>query len=286
MTTAGEAMPQQEVIQLHVPPHTLTWYLRHQGQLVEVKECWNWRESKNTVKRGTINQFSRASRLRLLKFFATVDWERIGPSSMITLTYPDQVVDREYHIRTRDRYLFTRAMEKHLKQKVGLVWRVEWKERQSGKREGQVLPHIHLIVFNCPYIPWEQIRAWWRAILHHEGPLATDVRQAKGMKEVLSYVAKYLAKVEGPGSLDNDPYLNSRGRQWGICRKSLIPMAKTEVAGPLNPAQIWTVRDLVCDIYKDYHQDTGSSFTLLGGSAEDFMRKLEETGLVKVTTLG
>jgi hypothetical protein len=259
------------------PAQTYQWWATTQGRLLLVREKWNWRKSPQTEKRGSIGGFSNASRLRMLKTIAIIDWSKVGPSLLITLTYPGELGKRRYSERVKDLYLFHRYMEKHLGKEVALLWRTEWKVRKSGQQKGQLLPHVHLVVFDVRWIPWQAVRGWWRTILGHEGPLATDVGRAGDGDTAARYAAKYAAKPAEEGSLDSAAYLNnSIGRAWGVKRRRLIPFCDKD-SFRLGEKLARQLRQLAATIFEGYDVERGEGFTLFGDIAvmvgKDLMKK-------------
>lgn len=272
-------IPKQSARTIRKPPKKTRWVIKHQGEITEVKEIWNYSECHIGDTRGIVKTFTNASRLRLLKIMARVDWERVVPASLISLTYPDEHIQDIFDKRTEERHLFLRKLEKHIGRPITGIWRNEWEKRKSGARAGQYVPHIHILLFKCPYIPWQAIRQFWRAILHVKGPLCTDVRRAKEANKAAYYVAKYLGKASDDTSLDNAAYLNSRGRHWGIHRKEGIPWHSKEVIKNLSQDQINLIKQIGSQLIHGYSSVLGTSFTVLGHNSEIFWQALQEIGI-------
>jgi len=246
---------------------------------MEITYVRNRAELRFPGKRGEIKGFTPSARLRMLRTVATLDWPRIGPSLFISLTYPDSRLDRDPRTRNRDRYLFVRSMENYLKKKVGLLWRFEWVPRQTGTHEGMMEPHVHLIVFDCPFIPWQRIRKWWRAALAVDGPLCTDVRRIKGRKKVGVYVAKYCSKPQAAKpSLDIASYLNT-GRHWGICRRELIPFCQRRIHRLTDPRHIQVAENAACMTFPYFVRDVQQGFSLFGPKAEKVIAEIYRTDI-------
>ena len=219
--------------------------------------------------RGDVKVFSAQSRFRLLKLIARIQWSNVDKCLMVTLTFPDQygIVDKD--TMNGYRYLFHRRMEYILKKNICVIWRIEQEIRKSGKRKGEVMPHLHLLLFGIPRIPYRIINdAWQRAIGWNEY-VRTDICRAKNGVMAAKYCAKYCAK-EVSASLVNKTYLNTyTGRQWGVLRSELLPLAKKEV-------YLVKLSDVVRDIRfegtrrrprKDLVES--QSFTLLGEDAKE-----------------
>lgn len=199
------------------------------GDLVEITYV-NAEAKKFPGKKGrTIGGFTPSARLRMLRTVARINWDGVGRSLFITLTYPDDCVTARFQDRTRQRYLFRRAMENYLGRKAGMIWRLEWKPRLTGKHVGELLPHVHLIVFNVMFLPWQIVRSSWASAVGAGTTIATDVHRISGARSVAKYVCKYCAKLPDR-SLDYEPKVNiATGRHWGICRSELIPWAERKV---------------------------------------------------------
>ena len=93
------------------------------GKLLTVKHHFP-RQGKPPTRAGTaITHLSRASRLRCLKILATIDWQTIGSSLFVTLTYPDELALPDREKRNRQRYLWHRDLERYLGQEIPCLWR-------------------------------------------------------------------------------------------------------------------------------------------------------------------
>lgn len=216
--------------------------MEKRGKLLALARHVNSRAVAPRFHRGIIKEFSRASRLRLLKFIATVAWGKIPMTLFITLTYPDGVTWDDAEIRRKQKYLFHRYIEKHLGRRVAGIWRLEWKVRQSGANRGMFVPHFHLLLFGVGFLHHKLIRQWWRNVLGAKGPLATDVQGIRSAKRASIYVSKYVAKLPDASSLDNGAYRNNPGRAWGYFRRRDIPRETRIIVDNLNGDEIdWLV---------------------------------------------
>jgi hypothetical protein len=246
------------------PEQKLTVSASIQGSLFKFQESWNWNQSPRLPKRGTIGGFSSAARLRMIKEIAVIDWASTGKCLFITFTYPDELGIRTYQERTRDRTLVLRRIEKYLGRQVATLWRLEWKERKSGALVGQVMPHLHMLVFGVEYLPWEDIRDWWRATLQHVGPLHTYVQACTDGKLAAKYAAKYAAK-DASSSLVNAAYLDGvLGRAWGLTRAKLIPRAALTIYRDLPPAVERALRVLGSEMRHHHAPECQGSYCVIG----------------------
>lgn len=159
---------------------------------------------------GDIRRFSKKSRLRLLRMMNQLRTEHLCRPRFLTLTVrhgehtPEQFRDDYF-----PRFL---ACVRNLIGEHAYLWRLEF------HKDG--FPHIHLILweFRTPSgVSDETIAqrlklAWW-SITGDESPAAMKhscrVDRCYSFRQVLSYVAKYVAK-EDP---EEQPTLH--GRRWG-----------------------------------------------------------------------
>jgi len=261
------------------PPQEHNWSIETQGKLVAVKCHINWTGMPKLQRRGQIAGFTRASRLRLLKAIARMDWELVGPSLFITLTYPDERSNRRMKQRTQDRSQFVREVERFFGRKVATIWRTEWKPRKSGKHKGKIASHIHLLLLGVDFIPWQTVRSWWKRILGWDGYVHTFLEQTWDGPGASLYVAKYCSKVEHSPSLVNAAYLNKVGRHWGITRKRSIPVHCPKRLFHLSDEQIHVLRAVAAGMLTSYDLRYDQSFTLLGDKAEKFAQLFWANGV-------
>jgi hypothetical protein len=230
-----------------------------------------------------VTGYSRQSRKRFLQLIATIDWERVDHALLVTLTYPDNYVERGIVERNKNKYLFLRAMEKYLGIKLSGVWRLEWMERKTGKFIGVPMPHWHLLIFGLDWIDKDVIRDRWRRATGIEGCVCTDVREAGSPSKCAVYAAKYAAKFHADPSLDYVPNLNTVGRQWGTMRRSLIPRCPVLYVHNLNDTEIEFLMGRALELLPWRREEDSDGFTLLGDTVsevwEDFyVRHIDRVG--------
>lgn len=249
------------------------WYIRIQGELSVIHRRLFDPPKRAPKLRHECKGFSAASRFRLLKWIATVDWKSCPNSRFITLTYPDQHAEKTYDERSQHRYLFLRYLEKWAGKQVPTLWRTEWVPRMSGQFAGYLIPHHHLLCFGAGYLPNETARCWWRSVLHEDGPLDTDVRKAPKHARASYYVAKYSAKFL---HLDIASYHNKMsltGRQWGVTRRDGVPMHPKEISRLFNGAEIETAKQIGRESFSRYGEFGEGGFTMLGQDRADMLRE-------------
>jgi hypothetical protein len=259
-----DTLSRTEFIKRSKDGRKLGWFVKVQGNLIEVRhliELESWPASKTG---RTVTTFSKQARMRMLKFVATINWEAIGDSSFVTLTYPDEChapcnLERAIH-----RQRFFRDVERHLGKSVAIIWKTEWMPRKSGKWIGFMRPHYHLLLLAVPFIPHALIRDWWRVIIGANRYIATDIKRITGKLGAGKYLAKYISKS---ASLDNVPKDNKQeinGRMWGYTRRQLIPMCGVEVERQLSDEEVELAMQACEEIKGEYDRNTNNGFTLLG----------------------
>jgi hypothetical protein len=269
------------------PKQRLTWYATSQGRLLEVRQALSYRMGPVLPPRSTITGMSPAARIRMLRSIARIDWSRVGPSLLVTLTYPDPLGDTTYADRRTNLYLFHRRIEKYMRRQVGVLWRTEWVPRKSGQHLGKMLPHVHLVVFDVRYIPYSLVREWWAGILGWDGPLATDVRRAGNGETAARYAAKYAAKQAAPSSsLDSAAYLNNlTGRLWGLKRRKVVPFAAKK-SYLLDDETAAYLRRIGSVMLRHYDARNGGSFTIFGDAAVKIGAEIGILGLPQLREVG
>jgi hypothetical protein len=223
--------------------------------------------------------FSRSARLRLLKEVATIDWRNAGKCLFLTLTYPDEIGPCTYKERTTQRTLVMRRIEKYLGRKVATLWRIEWQDRKSGSRKGELMPHLHILLFGVDYLPWADLRQWWRECLGYGGTLHTFVQLIDGAEGTAKYAAKYAAK-DCSSSLVNAAYLDRlSGRSWGFTRKGQVPKHEKRVFRDLTEVQERQLRATGKLLTHNPTEGEIGSYTLLGEVGRQVARLLLDSSL-------
>lgn len=246
------------------PEQKISWYGVVQGDVVEVFRTFNWRQFHPEKVRGTVKGFSHDSRMRMIRSVSKVNWQAIGSSLFITLTYPDECIKWSCKERTMHRHLFFRYLEKFVKTPISILWKMEWEERLSGIFTGKLAPHYHLIVCGVRRLPWQKVRAWWKSALQSEREPHTWVQRIVGEQGVVKYVCKYMSKS---GSLARTAYLSNpllTGRAWGWHRPSLLPMHPVEFDCKLTQEQVQHAQALATSEFHSYDAENMGGFTLFG----------------------
>lgn len=237
--------------------------IRAQGRLLVVKTYGMETDLPQSGGRGTVETFSRSSRMRLLRLLS-----RCSPSapsgfrsnvSFLTLTMRDF-----YHPREAKRFL--RSFLKRLYRmfpKVAVIWRMEYQKRGA--------PHFHLILYNCPYIDKKWIQEQWGQIINQAMPF-TRIESIKSYKHLMRYASKYAAKVDA-GGFNKGAYLaagknqetykeQTAGRVWGVWHKESLPMAEiVETTIPCDGSW-WMVRRYCQKFYPWIEENSDFGFTV------------------------
>jgi len=245
-----------------------------QGELLEITYVKANGFRRSPGRRAMCRGFTPSARLRMLKTVAKIHWESVGPSLFLTLTYPDAVANRTMEERTKDRHRFLRDMENYLGRETGALWRIEWQARKSGKLKGTMVPHVHLIVFDCKWLPWTKLCKLWQAVLAVDGVPVCYVQRIRGQRDVAKYVCKYAAKPVDASLLVVPSYLNITGRHWGIHRPSLIPWCERRTDFRLTPAEMRLLENAAATKIPYFLKGTKTGFCLFGPVVKQVMEEI------------
>lgn len=171
-------------------------------------------------KRGAIKHFSKAARKRLFEMFHRMN---VIQFLFITLTYGQKfpaAKDSKRHLK-----MFIQRLKRKYP-KVAGVWRIEFQKRHA--------PHYHLLLTNVSFIPKADICAMWEAVIgqryqNQTGSTFTRIERIKSKKHALSYVSKYVGKVEKRAQRSNGfnslSYQTAFGKHWGVVGRAHLPFA-------------------------------------------------------------
>lgn len=238
------------------------------GELLEITYAPTTDTYRRPGKRGIVKGFTRSARLRMLRTIASVNWDHVKHAVFITLTYPDEYANRMMGERSTDKSLFLRMLERHLKKQLGVLWRLEWEPRKSGKHVGQLVAHWHLIVFGTRYVPKDTVRSFWQCVLRADGPVVTWIDGITSGRKISRYVSKYCSKLPDADVLDNASYLNNLGRHWGINRRELVPWYPRFLIPFLTSEDVRLCENLACMTFKYFTRGTDQGFQVFGENAK------------------
>jgi len=197
----------------------------------------------NIHTRGKITYFSKKSRLRLMKFMASLKDQFL---LFQTFTFPDDVMKGK-SISERSR--FSHKIRRRFLRKVKNRWpsfkaiiRQEWADRKSGDIIGESCPHLHML-YLINFLTIANHKDWavmlgklWADCLGTNEPekalsVATNDKSyqwMKGQKMAQSYISKYMGKVDEYSSDE------SRGRSWFKVGDFDIPPPEWKFLTPLE----------------------------------------------------
>lgn len=169
-----------------------------------------------TKTRGAVYEFSERSRRRLLYLLGEIPRDRLADALFVTLTYPGEWSDDPSEWK-RHLDVFCKRIERRFPG-AAIIWRLEFQRRGA--------PHYHLIVVGCRWIPHDLVRRYWYETVgsgdDRHLAAGTRVERVKSWKHLLSYAAKYAAKVD-PHAASNPSLV---GRHWGQRRRRQLAIVR------------------------------------------------------------
>jgi len=251
-------------------------FVESQGSLLSMRVTGlKTRSGAGKHKRGIIRVFSRASRVRLMRFMARLKTRKIR-ATFITLTFTG-VPSNEEAKRCFKR--FTMRLKRAF-EKAAAVWRMEFQER------GAI--HFHLLVFNLPFWKQAELQKTWEKCTREKVSIV-DIRLVHGARSIMSYISKYIAKKDDRAitSLEDGSYQHAdeknklSGRFWGYINKKLLPLGEV-YAGVLTDRQtIKSLSSLCWSILGSDNPYNSLSFHLFCDNARWLCeRAIEEGGAV------
>lgn len=199
---------------------------------------------KRGGKRGKVSGFSRQSRLRMMRTVSKL--ENAKRPLFITLTYPDEFQGQVDGNEIKEKHLknFWKRME-YTWSEISCIWKLEYEERKSGKRIGELFPHLHMLVWGLYEVDIEGVRefvknAWWEVCGELSGDhlkAGTRVERLRKHRGTMAYLAKYMSK-----GADKELKV---GRWWGVKGKANLPSARKVVIDFLNKEKYKDVIDFM-----------------------------------------
>lgn len=207
-------------------------YIEAQGSLLLLKMLdVTKRPVLGSSKRGRVKSFSAKSRLRLMRLLARIKTGKVRATFM-TLTFKRYPTNGQAKSAL---HAFVQHVSRHFPNASG-IWRMEFQKRGSI--------HFHLLWFDLPWWDWKDILATWKRITG-QSVARIDVRLVRSRRGVMSYVSKYIAKVQEPSASTffiHPPYLHGyrrwrKGRFWGYHNKKALPLGE-KVMGVLTDNKV------------------------------------------------
>ena len=193
---------------------------------------------RNISHRGRITYFSKKSRIRLMKFMASIKDQFLVHQ---TFTFPDDVMKGK---SISERSTFSHRVRRRFLKRVQRRWpsfkaviRQEWEQRKSGDIIGESCPHLHTLYVvdllskaNHKDLAVQLGKLWVACLgtMEYEKALSVAVNRESyvwmnNQTMATRYVSKYIAKVElYPGE-------ESRGRAWYRVGEFNIPDPEWQV---------------------------------------------------------
>jgi len=157
-----------------------------------------------------------------------------------------------------------------------MLWRTEWQVRKSGRLKGEVMPHVHNILFEGRFIPKETVNRAWCSAIGWDGYCRTEIKQARDVGNCGRYASKYVTAVEDL-SLVVASYLSRvQGRPWGIKRQQLVPWCLERALEDVPPRVVIEAWKRAQRRYAPIGQMTSGGFTLMGEDVHRLFDALEE----------
>jgi len=203
--------------------------VRASGHVVELSARWIGQAgASGGGVRGAVAGFSSASRRRLFRRAAAVDWSAFGRSVFVTLTYPGEFSCDGRRVK-RDLAAFRKAWERKYGAPVGM-WKLEFQRRGA--------PHLHLALALPSAVPGgldpadslglraaeiKAARVWasetWYRIVGSGDPkhLSAGVQVDVLAENPAAYFAGYVGGSKGSKEYQNrvPAGFESVGRFWG-----------------------------------------------------------------------
>lgn len=274
--------------------------IEFQGSLVKAQphNPWNKKYAPDTPARGTIKEFSRKSRGRMLEKVARLnEAEKVD---FVTLTFDDNTIPQDsIELQSHLRALWEYLRRHHPNSSA--LWRIELKARRSGRFKGHIAPHVHMLIwganFDRPDYPGHKYSGeicdvWTRIVFRDKQELyesliegyrlRTDYKELKGNRGVMYYVSKYCAKVESAYASQDAilvylPY-SHEGRFWGVFQSSKLPFADLQIVTIEDDT--WVYEEFKSECAREYYQlhfyGQYQGYKLFTDDARDYLILLDQ----------
>lgn len=173
-------------------------------------------------KRGAVAGFSSGARRRMIQLMARMEKKGLR-ATFVTLTFHKVVHSGQAKMALKR---FLARVHRRFRRTSG-VWRMETQPNRGAY-------HFHILFFGLPYWPQCELQSVWEQCTR-EGRSIVDIRLVSGIRSVMGYVSKYVAKKDENAftSLDDVTYQHAPGfdrggRVWGIFNHDELPFAQEE----------------------------------------------------------
>ena len=178
-------------------------------------------EDDESAGRGVVREFPRASRRRLGRKIASIDWSAaIEPGhrmAMLTLTYPTDW--RTVCPTPSDAYRHLRALAKRYQRATGTPLRAVWKRehQRRGAPHYHVLCAVPIVVGDRPFPEWLS-SSWFEIVAsgdHRHLRAGTGVDWSEGLRcSSARHAAVYFVAYTGPDGQQSKEYQHRSPEGW------------------------------------------------------------------------
>jgi len=222
LTEAVERLDRDSTPDVPLDPPSITFY--DGGRLIKACVPMPPPDVIGGGPRGRVHEWSKQSRLRMMRKLATVQQDAVP--LFVTNTYPelDKPTPEEFKLHFKR---FTSAFDRAFKvcRDTGAVGAFFWKVEFTK----QSVPHLHLLVFGVPYVEFRAwfIKTWPRCIAtdHPDAPMVAGrgVEMPRSSKKVSFYLGKYIWGDKGYQTAVSEDWGNVRW--WGVWGRKRVPWA-------------------------------------------------------------
>jgi hypothetical protein len=188
-------------------------------------------ENNDKPKRGIVKEFSRTSRMRMMKFLAKIRLADDFLPLFGTTTYPD-IFPTEAEKFKRDIRVLIDRMKRRFP-KIGLLWRLEFQIRKSGINVGKVAPHFHWLLWNVPKkFDFKPEHGEWVKLIQisddtwqikvrfkHDGRDENRIESANGQDRFTEWLSRNWYDITGTGDV----------RHYDAGTNVIVPTSKKQV---------------------------------------------------------
>jgi hypothetical protein len=173
--------------------------------------------------RGTVGDFSKGSRKRMLQTLGSIDKTGCAPPLFAGLTYPgDHWPDDPAQWAQDIENLYARLCRHFQWANIAIIWRKEPQKRGA--------PHFHLFIFGVEFIAWQWLGATWADITGGNPKTCSKVEKLRSWRGAMFYASKYMAKRADDDdgrcfTTATGTPLTEVGRHWGVMGRKHLPVS-------------------------------------------------------------
>lgn len=172
--------------------------------------------------RGTVGDFSKGSRKRMLQTLGSVDQTGSTPPLFVGLTYPGDHWPEDPAQWAQDlENFYARLCRSRAWANIAMMWRKEPQKRGA--------PHFHCFIFGLKFLPWQWVGATWAEITTGNPKTCCRVEKLRSWRGAMFYASKYMAKRADDGAgatftTATGTPLTEVGRHWGVMGRKHLPV--------------------------------------------------------------